>query len=266
MNLHRVILPAEDDFETWREAARACAAANLFADQIVWQIGSGPADLFADGIPPPSPTAPIFKVPQSFMDLARCVVCHRDRERFALLYTLILRLRLNPRSMEDKADWTVRRLETLARAVRRDMHKMRAFVRMREVYEDSETRFVAWHEPDHHILRHNAGFFVRRFTTMRWSILTPDLSIHWDTEALTEGPGATRADAPQGDPVEETWRTYCSSIFNPARVKIGAMMKEMPRKYWHNMPETTLIPELIAGAQNREQMMLAASRNAVPNL
>ena len=43
---------------------------------------------------------------------------------------------------------------------------------------------------------------------MRWSILTPELSIHWDGETLTEGPGATRAEAPDGDPVEETWKTY----------------------------------------------------------
>jgi DNA polymerase len=257
--LHRVTLPTEDDFDGWRDAARACAAANLFPDQIVWQIGSGPGDLFADGVPPPSPTAPELKVPRNFMDLARCVVCHRDRERFTLLYTLLLRLRLNPRSLEDKADWTVRRVEALARAVRRDMHKMRAFLRMRELQEDPSPRFVAWHEPEHHILRHNAGFFVRRFATMRWSILTPDLSIHWDTETLAEGPGATRADAPQGDPAEETWATYYRSIFNPARVKIGAMMKEMPRKYWHNMPETALIPDLVAGAQRREQAMLDAS-------
>ena len=51
------------------------------------------------------------------------------------------------------------------------------------------TRFVAWFEPEHHIVRATAGFFVRRFANMRWSILTPELSIHWDGETLTEGPG-----------------------------------------------------------------------------
>jgi DNA polymerase len=152
------------------------------------------------------------------------------------------------------------RIEAMAKAVRRDMHKMRAFVRFREVESGDAPRFVAWFEPDHHIVRINAGFFVRRFATMRWSILTPALSIHWDGETLTEGPGAMRADAPQGDPVEETWSAYYGSIFNPARVKIHAMMKEMPKKYWKNMPETALIPELVAGAQAREQRMVAASK------
>lgn len=265
MKLHHITLPAEDDFEAWRDAARACAAANLYPDQIVWQVNSAPADLFAAGAPPPA-SSPAFGVPRSFMDFARSVICHRDPERFALLYTLLLRLRANPRALEDKADPILRRSEAMARTVRRDMHKMRAFLRLREVREDTDHRFIAWHEPEHHIVRHNAGFFVRRFSTMRWSILTPDLSIHWDTETLSESPGATRADAPQGDPIEETWRTYYSSIFNPARVKIGAMTKEMPRKYWHNMPETALIPELIAGAQERERTMLRASRRKVTNL
>jgi DNA polymerase len=67
-------------------------------------------------------------------------------------------------------------------------------------------------------------------------------------------------DAPSGDPLEETWRTYYASIFNPARVKVGAMLKEMPRKYWKNMPETALVPGLIASAQARESAMVATSR------
>ncbi len=151
------------------------------------------------------------------------------------------------------------RLEAMAKDVRRDLHKMHAFVRFREVTDDSGARFVAFFEPDHHIVRATAGFFVRRFTSMRWSILTPRLSIHWDGEALAEGPGATRADAPDGDPVEAVWKTYYASIFNPARVKVKAMTKEMPKKYWRNMPETALIGELLAGAQGREAAMIERS-------
>ena len=94
---------------------------------------------------------------------------------------------------------------------------------------------------------------------MRWSILTPELSIHWDGETLTEGPGATRADAPAGDPLEEIWHTYYATIFNPARLKVDAMLKEMPKKYWRNMPETSLVQPLIAGAQARELEMIDRS-------
>src|SRR5690606_16169167 len=106
----------------------------------------------------------------------------------------------------------------------------------------------------------NAGFFVRRFANMRWSILTPKGSLHWDGETLEEGPPAQRSDAPAGDPTEDLWRKYYASIFNPARLKVGAMLKEMPRKYWKNMPEAALIPDLVAGAQTREAAMVAAGK------
>jgi DNA polymerase len=120
-------------------------------------------------------------------------------------------------------------------------------------------RFVAFFEPDHHIVRKEAGFFVRRFANMRWSILTPELSIHWNGETLSEGPGATRAEAPDGDPLEAMWKTYYASTFNPARLKVGAMLKEMPKKYWRNMPETALVAPLIAGARARELEMIDRS-------
>ena len=194
-------------------------------------------------------------MPRAFVELARDLVCHSEPERFALLYTILLRLKGDGRALDDEVDPLVRRLKDLARGVRRDIHKMHAFVRFREI----DGRFVAFFEPEHHIVRRSAGFFVNRFTNMRWSILTPDLSIHWDGQQLSEGPGATRADAPTGDPLEETWRTYYSSIFSPARLKVGAMLKEMPKKYWRNMPETSLVKPLIAGARQREIDMIDAS-------
>jgi probable DNA metabolism protein len=260
----RVSLAAPDDFEGWRDAARGLAEAGVPAAAVVWEVEGADRDLFGAGAPPPPP-GPSFAVPRDFISLAKAVICHRDPERFALLYTMLLKLRDHRTAMEDRADPLLDRLEKMAKEVRRDAHKMHAFVRFREVEEpDGTTRFVAWFEPDNHIVRREAGFFVRRFTTMRWSILTPELSIHWDGETLNEGPGATKADAPQGDPVEETWKTYYASIFNPARVKVKAMLKEMPKKYWANMPETALVAPLIAGARAREIAMIERSLAATP--
>lgn len=254
-----VQLAAEDDFEGWRTAARSLASAAIPADQVVWQVQGQGTDLFG-GEASPLAEGGQFPVPRVFVELAQTVVAHSDPERFALLYQALLCVRERPVSLEDAADPLLRRLDGMAKAVRRDMHKMRAFLRFREVATPEGPTFIAWFEPEHHIVRMNAGFFVRRFATMRWSILTPRLSIHWDGETLREGPGATRGDAPQDDPVEEIWRTYYASTFNPARLKVGAMLKEMPRRYWKNMPETALVPQLIAGAQARETSMIAASR------
>lgn len=260
-----VTLPQPDDFDGWRDAARGLAADGVPPEDIVWQVGTTPTDLFAGeavahAAPPPNAG---FSVPRPFMDLARRAALASDPERWALLYTALTRLRTQPKLLEDQADPLVRRLESLAKDVRRDIHKMRAFVRFREVDEDGTPRFVAWFEPDHHIVRANAAFFVNRFASMRWSILTPEVSLHWDGETLSEGPAASKADAPDGDPTEEVWKTYYASIFNPARMKVGAMLKEMPRKYWKNMPETALVPQLIAGAQAREARMIDTARQEV---
>ncbi|HEX8446012.1 MAG TPA: UdgX family uracil-DNA binding protein [Sphingomonas sp.] len=257
--MHVATLASEDDFDGWRTAARTLALAGVAPDAVVWQVGDQPADLFADQPAPDAPSG-AFSVPRPFVDLARRALCHRDPERFALLYTLLTRIRAQPKLLDDQADPLVRRIEHLAKDVRRDMHKMRAFVRFREIAVDgAEPRYVAWFEPDNHIVRANADFFARRFTTMHWSILTPELSVHWDGDTLAFTPGAHRADAPDGDPLEETWKTYYAAIFNPARVKVGAMTKEMPRKYWKNMLETALVPELLASAQKRESGMIAAA-------
>ncbi len=253
---YSVILDAPDDFEGWRDAARRLASHDVPPADVVWSMGSSD-DLFAEAATELPPMGPAFSVSKPFVQLAQSAILHSDPERFALLYTLLLRVRADPRVITDRADPLVRRIEELAKAIRRDIHKMRAFVRFREIDEEGGTRFVAWFEPDHHIVRANAGFFVRRFANMRWSILTPEVCVHWNGETLTESPGASRADAPEGDPVEDLWKRYYASIFNPARVKIGAMMKEMPKKYWKNMPETALIPELIAAAQGRESTMIA---------
>lgn len=254
-----VHLASQDDFDGWRSAARALALANAAPVDVLWQV-EGEADLFGGK---PAAARPIaegsFPVPRAFLDLARTIICHRNPERFALLFALLCRLRDNPQTLEDGADPLLNRIEGMARSVRRDMHKMRAFLRFREINRDEGLRYIAWFEPEHHILRANAGFFVRRFASMHWSILTPDLSLHWDGEVLSEGPGASRASTPYGDPVEEVWKTYYASIFNPARVKIGAMLKEMPKKYWKNLPETALVQGLIAGAQTREREMVATS-------
>ncbi|MXO91626.1 UdgX family uracil-DNA binding protein [Pontixanthobacter aquaemixtae] len=263
---YTVTLAEPDDFVFWREAARGLVQCAVPPERVGWVEPGGSGDLFATALAPengalpaPPADAPDVRASKRFLTVARGAALHSDPQRFALLYRLLWRLQDNPRLMEDKSDGDVRYAEDLSKSVRRDSHKMHAFVRFREVEEDDGgTRYVAWFEPDHHILRANAGFFKRRFANMRWSILTPRSCIHWDGERMTQSPPASRKDAPDGDPTEELWRSYYASIFNPARLKVGAMMSEMPKKYWKNMPEAQLIPEMIAAAQSREAQMVDA--------
>jgi DNA polymerase len=125
------------------------------------------------------------------------------------------------------------------------------------VHDDLGEAWVAWFEPPHRVLEKTAPFFQRRFTTMRWSILTPDGSAFWDGEALRFGPPATRDMAPAEDEIEDFWKTYYASTFNPARLKVRTMQGEMAKSYWKNLPEAALIPELVAASSVRTETMVA---------
>ncbi len=252
-----VVLAHEVDWEAWRAAARALALADVAPEDIVWSVRAID-DLFAEP-EQPEIVAPVgsFTVPRALVSLAETVIQANDPERFALLYRLIWRAHRGEKHvLEMTTDPEVQRMQRLAQAVRRDTHKMRAFVRFREVVEPEGTRYVSWFEPDHYIVEANAPFFTRRFATMSWSILTPYRSAHWDGEALRFDVGASPADVPDDDRLEAYWRAYYSSIFNPARLKIGAMRSEMPQKYWRNLPEAAAIPELIRTASGRVDAMV----------
>ncbi|MDR6872917.1 DNA polymerase [Bosea sp. BE125] len=259
MFVARLAEPA--DFEGWRRQARVLAQWEIPAGDIVWHVGDEPLDLFdgqaVDDLAHDQHVR--FTVPREFPDLAEQVVCHRDPERFGLLYRLLLRLRQEPDLLKVVTDPDVHRLNAMARTVRRDLHKMTAFVRFREVRDAvGGTMFVAWFEPEHFIVRRVSAFFVNRFSSMRWAILTPLASLHWDGTTLQVAEGAARPDAPHEDAMEEYWRTYYANIFNPARLKIKAMKAEMPEKYWRNLPEAALIAPLIAGASQRMSAMVKA--------
>lgn len=268
-DLHHLTIDRPDDFDGWREQARTMAAAYIPPECIVWSAdGRGERDLFGgpgrDLAPIPSSQRSV-RANKAFLRLARSVMLHKEPARFALLYKLLLRLQDDPHLMEKVADREAHRLTVMAGHVRRDIHKMRAFVRFRAIKEsDGTERYVAWFEPDHHILRANADFFLNRFASQRWSILTPGSCVHWDGKVLTETSGANRNDAPAEDATEDLWRRYYGSIFNPARLKVAMMVKEMPRRYWKNLPEARMIPELIAGAQAREADMVAQGVDTFP--
>jgi probable DNA metabolism protein len=249
-----VRLDDETDFDGWRLAARRLRAAGIAPEAVNW---STEGELFADEIAAPQ-DAPAFSTPAAFVELARDVVLHRSPARWDTLYRLLWRLRDEPRLLALATDADVQRAEHLRREVSRASHKMKAFVRFRDIPHPEGEAFAAWFEPPHRVLEKTAPFFVRRYATMRFSILTPDLCAHWDTRALTFTPGEDRASTPPPDALEEAWTLYYASIFNPARLKVAMMCKEMPKRYWRNLPEAALIPGLIEKAAARTTAMVQA--------
>ncbi|QDX25394.1 UdgX family uracil-DNA binding protein [Sphingomonas suaedae] len=260
--MHVATLDQPDDFAAWRDQARMFLAAAVPPHDVAWRIGeSGTAELFANAAPPPAQRSAPLHVPRALLALLRLALLHRDPDRFALAYRLLWRLRDQPSLHANPADPDMIAVQALAKAVRRDMHKMHAFVRFRKVGSaNGREQFAAWFEPDHHITRAVAGFFRDRFTGMDWIIVTPEATIGWDGTILTTGPGGRRGDVPDADAVEDEWRAYYSSIFNPARVKVAAMKKEMPVKYWRNLPEAMLVQPLLRQAEGRVDAMVKRQR------
>jgi DNA polymerase len=263
--MRRVVLADETDFDGFRKAARELALGGAHPSAVVFAVGDAPGDLFAgdEAAPAPAPTGEL-RVPRHFVELAERVICHSSPDRFTLLYRILYRLRRTPKLLDVAIDPDVHAAARLAKAVDRDCHKMKAFVRFRELATEAGPEFVAWFEPDHYIEERVAPFFMRRFAPMRFTILTPRRSIRWDTATLAFGPGADKSAIPAEDAAEALWLTYFANIFNPARLKVKAMTAEMPKKYWRNLPEAALIPDLIAEAEQRTEHMIAKAPTEPP--
>jgi uracil-DNA glycosylase len=274
---HSILLDGPVDLDRFRRAARRLLAQQARPEWVSWYCRNDSApDLFAgldvssdSALPghtpeaPDVPEVPAVMVPAEFLKLCQSVILHSDAGRFGLLYRLFWRLNHESDLRHDAldADWV--RAQHMAQVVRRDMHKMKAFVRFRTVQDETfKTRpeggplRVAWFEPEHHIVQAIAPFFARRFTQMRWAILTPECSVDWNGERLRFGPGALKADAPLADAGEQLWLTYYQNTFNPARLKLKAMQKEMPRRYWKNLPEAQFISALASRAAERRTTMI----------
>ena len=210
----------------------------------------------------PAPPIPAPHVSKRFLDEASMAAAHKSSVRWNLLYRILYRSQQNRDLLKIETDSDVAGMLQLAAQVRRDLHKMHAFVRFRKTsMPDSDERehFVAWYQPDHHILKLAAPFFAERFAVMRWTILTPDISVSWvpDESKLIYSPGVPQDSAPDEDQLETLWRAYYSSIYNPARLNLNAMRSEMPVRYWKNLPEISTLPNLIMQSTERVAAMVS---------
>ena len=303
-NRHTILLPHDgSDFDHWRQVVRALWAQQIPPQAMDWLteahqqhspdlFASTPAITSAADIaqwPAWQPPPCALTVSRSWLQQAEQALLNAAPERFAVLYRLLWRMQTTAGLRHDVLDADYVQMQHWIHAVRREVHKMHAFVRFRPValpsaaHDGDGPLHVAWFEPTHHITQAAAPFFVRRFANMRWAILTPQCSLRWWPQApsiaslaqhgitanhalqplpgragvLSWGPGAQASDAPAPDAGEGLWLTYYAHTFNPARLKVATMRREMPRKYWHNLPEAQLITPLVQAAHARSGAMLA---------
>lgn len=258
----------EPTYESWRNEARNLLANMIDPREILWQVQKADDqceelfDFEGEVMANSNKHTSTFKISRQFVQLAKTVSSHRSDKQWGILYEVLWAMTYgNARSLLQKStDPRVRVLEKLRAMVSRDIHKMRAFVRFREIISEEDgiecERYVAWFEPDHRILRLNSSFFRKRFGGMHFSILTPDECMHWNGSVVKFTKGVSKDNAPEEDELEDLWRGYYRSIFNPARLKIKMMQTEMPKKYWKNLPEAEIIEELIRDSSEQVRYMM----------
>ncbi len=246
-------------YREWRDAARNLLRRRVSPQDVVWTTASDSQSLLfapepADSSPRESGTV---MIPRAFFAIAEAVSRHSSDRRWDLLYRAAWRIVSGERHLlEIETDDLVGELNAMRRAVEKDIYRMRQFVRFRKVESSEGPTYVAWYQPEHHTLDANGKFFVDRFGSMRWAILTPESSLVWNLEKLESGPGVPRSNAPQEDQLEDLWRLYYSTIFNPARLKLDAMRAQLPVGRWNNLPEARAIPELVRMSRGRVDQMI----------
>jgi len=260
------------DYDDWREQARELLKRRIPPESINWQTGEQTSlfgstefhSLSATEVVKPEP-----KISSDFFDFAKFVACHRDTTRWQLLYCVAWRLVFVEKNLlKNKIDPQVSKLLKMYKSVNRDKHKMKAFVRFKNIScqetleestagssENKHEKFLAWFEPEHFIVALVAPFFVKRFRNMNWSILTPDACVHWTNQNLIFTEGVTKPPKTK-DTFDDLWIEYYRNIFNPARLKLKAMQSEMPKKYWINLPEASIIKELASSAGRTTEGMI----------
>ncbi len=263
-------------FAAWRVTARQLLRDGVAPDEVELVSEENDTALAFAFAEPPTPTPELGVaqpvVPKTFLDLAEIAACHQDADRWQLLYRILWRLQRERSLLKNELDADIARLRRMDHQVRRDLHKMHAFLRFRMVEADGEEHYISWYHPDHRILELAAPFFAERFAVMRWTILTDYASASWDpaTRRVTWGGGVPRSEAPPADELEDLWRSYYSSIFNPARLNTRAMKAEMPVRYWAELPELHILPQLLSSADQRvgkmmEQQSLLLANTYVPD-
>jgi DNA polymerase len=219
-------LASEIDIVGFREEARSLLAHQVPPDEVHWMAEAQNCEQFTEANPAANRGAAVPKaasaiVPASFQRLCDVVVMHHDPERFALLYRLLWRLVHEPGLRNNPVDADMLHAHQMGQAVRRDVHKMKAFVRFETVRDGAPQPLqLAWYEPAHHIVEAVAPWFAKRMPQERWVIFTPERSVECDGRKLHFAPGLPRAQAPPPG-MDDQWLAAYRRVFGERAIAMN---------------------------------------------
>ena len=205
-------LHGQTDLAGFRAQARQLLAHQVPPEQVHWLLdpqadaGFGDPELPNSSRPRNVARAATAIVPASFTRLCEFVVLHRDPQRFALLYRLLWRLVHEPNLRNDALDPDMQQAQHMAHAVRRDIHKMKANLRLRPVHDDRGQEWqLGSYEPAHHVIETVGAWLAKRLPATHWALFAPCRSVRCEDGQLLFGPGVPAAQTPARDAPDEDW-------------------------------------------------------------
>ncbi|MDX1418353.1 MAG: TIGR03915 family putative DNA repair protein [Rubricoccaceae bacterium] len=135
----------------------------------------------------------------------------------------------------------VHALEALERRVRRETHRMHAFVRFEEHSDHSLRATIA---PDHHVLPLIGDHFAARYPAEHWRIhdarrrltLVHEPDGDPRLQITADGDGRT-APSPAENEFQALWQQYYRATNIPARRNLRLHVQHVPRRYWPYLTE-----------------------------
>lgn len=259
----------DGSFEEWRNCARTLLQDSIAPHEVSWTTGNETAGLFDNDLPAPATRAkqPI-RVPRQLLDELAMAARFRVEKRWSLLYRVLWRVAQGDLAARLPGDADGSELNARIKAVRREAHHLHAFLRFSPLANDDGIQHVAWFEPVHDVLPWAAEHFAERMGENSWMIATPDDGVCWNGNDLVYArpcpPAWQQRAMNTADPGGALWKAYYESTFNPARLNRSVMENNLPVRFWKNLPEGALIPELMsrarAGAQRDGQAERVAEK------
>ncbi|AVX14947.1 TIGR03915 family putative DNA repair protein [Stutzerimonas stutzeri] len=259
----------DGSFQGWRDAARVLLQEQIAPHEVNWASG-GDVGLFDEPMSASAATdGPRIRVPRQLLDELEMAARFRTDQRWSLLYRVLWRVIQGDASARMAGDVDGSELHARIKAVRREAHHLHAFLRFSPLEDGDGPRHVAWFEPAHDVLPWAAGHFAERMGENSWMIATPDDGVCWNGQTLHHvrpcPPQWQRLAQSAADPGGELWKAYYESTFNPARLNRSVLQSNLPVRFWKNLPEGVLIPQLMsrarAGAQRDGQAERVAGRH-----
>lgn len=176
-------------------------------------------------------------------DIYRCFLSEKPGVEYRLLKEIKHIFRGNAGHFYDYGNENVMELHKILKMMRREVHRMHAFVRFQELRDGS---FAAVIEPDFNVIPLIGEHFQNRYPAMEWTIFDTkrQYGIHYKDYKLTYITFEQKLTEIAGDAIsedekqyQEMWKKYFASVNISERNNQKLHLRHVPKRYWKNLIE-----------------------------